>query len=206
MRSTLDTLVHRGSQRQALLPVNQRLLNEIVDRGQSLWFPEWALEVPKMLNILGILQRPDGILAIPAHNIVTTAGDVHYAQRATGQAVTNDFTSHAMASAGPATPAKGDTYGLYTVIAGSLKVNDTGYPQANNQDADNTTRGAGTITHKVSYTRGDFNAASITHGLITIAAPVAGSALLCGYAWPAAFAKTVDDTLTVYVNHQILGV
>lgn len=163
-------------------------------------------ELRHPINIFGVLKRKGRLFVFEAENIITTAGDIHYAQRATGATPTNDFTTHAMCSAGPVTPAKADTYGTYTAIAASLKVNDTGYPQVNNLDADNPGKGASVVTHKVSYTRADFNAASITHGLITIPAPVAGSAILCGYKWPTAFDKTADDTLVVYVNHQFLGV
>lgn len=182
------------------------LINPVYKSRGSLWIPGQC-EVDRKDNIIGLLHRPDGTLFMATHNIVTDAGDVHYAQRAVGEAVTNNFNTHYQASAAAAGhPAKTSTWGNFTVIAGSGKVNDTGYPQRNNADADNPDRGVKVITHKVSYAKADFTAASITHGLISIAAAAAASPLLTGFAWAAAFAKSADDSLVVYVNHAVAGV
>jgi hypothetical protein len=118
--------------------------------------------------------------------------------------VTNAFNSMVMCSAG--TPGKGALYSAFTAIAGSTKVVSAGYPKTNDPDADNTGDAVNVATWLGSWAKADFNNAAISHGLITIAAPISGSNLLTGYAFAAAFAKTVNDTLKVFVNHQMLGI
>lgn len=167
-------------------------------------FTEWGLLVPKHRNIVGVLHTPNGRLLMPASNIVTNDGDVYYAQKGAGVAPTNAFGTHFMGSAG--TPGKTATYGSFTAIAGSVQANDGTYPTTADADTDNTAGGTSIVTHRVSYSKASFNAASITHGGITVTGPVAGSKLLTGYAWASAFQKTVDDTLKVFVNHTMLGV
>ncbi len=181
-------------------------LNRAYRSRASIFIPgQGEIEVGN--NIFGILERPDGRILLATHNIVTDAGDIYYAQRSAGAAPTNTFGTHFQASAAVAGhPSKASTYGNFTVIAGSLVANDATYPQANNTDADNDGKGAKVVTNKVSYSRPSFNAATVTHGGITIAAPVSGSPLLNAYLWAAAFSKTEDDTLTVYVNHGMLGI
>jgi hypothetical protein len=61
------------------------------------------------------------------------------------------------------------------------------------------------VTFLASYAKADFNHAAISHGIITNATPGVAEPLLTGYAFAAAFAKTADDTLKVFVNHDFTG-
>lgn len=180
-------------------------------------FTEWGLFVPKHMNILAVLETPDGKQFNPGHNLVTTAGDQYYASKAAGATPGTIYGSHAMATAASIAPAKtgsGSQYGNFTVVSGSLKATDATYPLVSDPDANNTGAGANVVTWRVSYTKADFNTATaITHGLVTIAganantvgSPVSGSNNLTGYQFAASFTKTVDDTLTVFVNHSLVG-
>lgn len=163
-----------------------------------------GLFISKYNNVLAHLETPEGGLLVPASNIVTSAGDVWYAQRASTESPTNAFNNHVMCSAFTA-PGKSSNYSSATPIGSTNQANDATYPRTADPDTDNTNAAANAVTHRVSYTRASFAAASITHGLITIAAPSGSSPLLTAYAFSAAFAKTVDDTLKVSVSHQILG-
>lgn len=168
-------------------------------------------------NVFAVLKRP-GILpwllgthltTFSAANIVTDAGDLHYAERLEDQyngtgAPTNAFGVHEMCSAG--TPAKGADRSAFTPIAGSEKANDTGYPKINDQDANNTGAATDAVTHKAAYTTSDFNHAAITHGITTNASPGASEPLLTGYAFAASFEKTASEALDVFVNHAMTGV
>lgn len=169
----------------------------------GLWFPQFDLFVPKHRNVLAILGAPEGKRIIPASNIVTDAGDLHYAQRAVSEALTNNFDSHLVATAG--TPGKAATLATFTEVAASEKTTDTGYPTRNDTDGDNTGAGVDIVTHRVSYTTGDFTANSITHGLVTNATPGTAEPILTGYAFAASFNKTGSDTLKVFVNHEMSG-
>jgi hypothetical protein len=178
--------------------------NRVYGSLASLFVPLFDAMLPKHDNVLAVIEGPEGRLLIPAHNIVTDAGDIYYAQKSCGEVVTNAFNSMVMCSAG--TPGKGALYSAFTAIAGSTKVVSAGYPKTNDPDADNTGDAVNVATWLGSWAKADFNNAAISHGLITIAAPISGSNLLTGYAFAAAFAKTVNDTLKVFVNHQMLGI
>ena len=178
--------------------------NRVFASAAALFVPLFDAVVPKHMNILAIVEGPAGKLLIPGHNIVTDAGDIYYAQKSCGEVVTNAFNSMVMCSAG--TPGKAAVYSAFTAIAGSTKVVSAGYPKTNDADADNTGDAVNVASWLGSWAKADFNHAAISHGLITIAAPVSGSSLLTGYAFAAPFAKTVNDTLKVFVNHQMLGV
>lgn len=172
----------------------------------AIWVPAFDALVPRHNNVLAVLGRPDGKLLIPAANIVTNAGDTYYAQRGAAETPSNSFGVQVMASAG--TPGKSATYASFTAISGSIKAHTSGYPKTNDSDADNTGAGVDITTYLVSYAKGDFSHLAISHGLITNSSPVTSppTPILTGYAFASSFAKTSDDTLKVFVNHEFLGV
>lgn len=181
-----------------------RLANAVYRSKAGLWVPQFDFLAPKHRNILALLGRPEGALLIPGSNIVTDAGDIHYAQKAAGEAVTNAFGVLELASAG--TPAKGADRSAFTPIASTEKAHDAGYPTTNDADSDNSGSGADVVSYLTSYTTGDFNATGITHGIITNATPGASEPILTGFAFAASFDKTSSDTLKVFVNHEQSGV
>lgn len=144
---------------------------------------------------------------IEANNIVTDAGDKHYAQRAAGESPTDVFqTGRLVLGTTGNAPAKGSVYSDITaVVSGSLKAFDATYPKTADGDADNTGAGVDIITYRVSYTTAEANSAGITRLAITIASPVGGSPLLM-YATVTSFTKTASDTLKVFVNHTFNGI
>lgn len=178
--------------------------NKILRSKAGLYFPGQSLFIPRYHNVLAILNGPEGKRCIGAKNIVTDAGDLHYAERGAGEAPTNAFGVQFMATAG--TPGKAATDDTFTGIVASEKAHFAGYPQTNDGDADNTGAGVDIVTWLVSYLKADFNDAAITHGYITNATPGAAEPILTGYAFASSFAKTADDTLKVFVNHEMLGV
>lgn len=179
-----------------------------IGRKGLLWVAGMGLVTPDW-NVAALLRRGirDGFAKpalIPGRNIVTNAGDLHYAEKGAGESVTNAFGVQEMCTAG--TPAKGADRSDFTTVASSEKAHDTGYPQTNDGDAENTGAGTDVVTWKVAYTTGDFNATGISHGIITNASPGASEALLTGYAFSASFDKTASDALDVFVNHTMTGV
>ena len=186
------------------------LANKVQRSGAGLWFPEIDLVVPRHRNVLALLDRPRGRILVPASNIITDAGDLYYAQRGAAETPTNAFgileltTGREVAAA----PAKGDNRGNYDtlVIAGTQKAFDATYPKTNDGDADNTGAGTDVTTYLVSYTKADFNATGITHGILTNVTPGAAEPIMTGFQFAASFNKTADDTLKVFVNHTANGV
>lgn len=179
-------------------------INRVILSKHSLFVPMFDAMLPKHMNVLAVLGLPEGDIVIPAHNIVTDAGDVYYAQKSAGETPTNTFNTLTLATAG--TPGKSATYASFTPIASTGKAPTAGYPKTNDADADNTGASTKIVTWLFSYAKADFNNAAISHGEITAAAPSGSVPLLTGFAFAAAFAKTVNDTLKVFVNHQMLGV
>ncbi len=176
--------------------------NAVYRSKAGLWLQ--GLFLPKYQNVIAVLDGPAGRYAFGASNIVTDAGDLHYAQRAVSESLTNAFTVMEMQSAG--TPAKGADRSAFTAIGSSEKIFDATYPLRDDADADNTGSGVDIVTFLTSYTKGDFNNGAITHGIITNVTPGASEPLLTGYAFGASINKTANDTLKVFVNHTMNGV
>jgi len=176
----------------------------------SLWFPDLDLVVGRHNNVLAVLGTPEGKVLMPTHNIVTNDGDLHYAERGAAETPTNAFGTLELFTAREtaATPAKGDNRSNYdaNAIASTQKAQTAMYPQTNDGDADNTGAGTDIVTWLSQYTKTDFNATGITHGIITNATPTASTPILTGFQFGASFNKTADDTLKVFVNHTMNGV
>ena len=184
--------------------ITGKFLNKVFVSKSGIWVPLFDAVVPKHRNILAVLETPAGKLLIPGSNIVTDAGDIHYAQRAVSESLTNAFGVGELASAG--TPAKGADRSAFTLIGSTEKAHTGTYPKRNDGDADNTGAGVDVVTFLQSYGKADFAAASITHGIITNATPGASEPILTGYAFGASFGKTSNDTLKVFQNHTMNGV
>jgi hypothetical protein len=138
-------------------------------------------------------------------NIVTNAGDTYYAQKACGEAATNTFANLYLATAGPATPLKTDTYGSFTVHAGSEKAKSSGYPKTADADTDNTGAGVDIVSWKFEYTTGDGPFTAVTHSFIAKASASGTDPILNSYKWGSIWAKDASTSVKVFANHEVLG-
>ena len=183
-------------------------INKVFRSRGGIYIPGQSLFIPRKHNVLAILDGPEGRRLIGARNIVTDAGDLYYAQLGASEATTNAFGVHIMATAfiPSGVPGKTSDDDDFTQIAASEKAIAATYPKTNDGDGDNTGAGTDIVTSLVSYLKADFNDAAISHGIITNAAPGAAEPILTGYVFAAPFGKTADDTLKVFVNHEMLGV
>ncbi len=156
-------------------------------------------------NIIGILTNKEGEKRIiRTGNLMTTAGNIYYAERGCGITPTNDFNTLVLGT-GDATPTVNDTYTTMTPIANSNKTVKSGYPKNNDDDADNTDRGENVMTWTFQYLASDFSNSAIKEGCITVAPPTTGSPLLARWLWATAFAKDSDTSLKVIVNYTVTG-
>lgn len=190
-----------------------RFRNKVYRSAGGVWVPLFDSFVQHHRNVFAILRQGDDPLGlcIPGSNIVTDAGDIYYAQRGAAESPTNAFGIHELFTGreSSSTPAKGDNRGNYDSLAigSTQKAHTATYPKTNDADADNTgTKGTDVVTYLATYAKGDFNATDITHGIITNSSPGGSTPILCGYQFGAAFDKTADDTLKVFVNHEQRGV
>jgi len=158
-------------------------------------------------NVIAIVKDKFGELKsmVMGQNIVTDAGDLFYAQKGCGTSPTNTFINCYL---GTATAAEGktSTYTTLTVISGSEKAPTATYPKVNDGDTANTGKAADSITYKYEWLGADFNNAAIACGGIAKAGASGTDPLLTHFKFTAAFEKTATDTLTLYVNHNFLGV
>jgi len=166
-------------------------------------------------NIIVVVTHNDGSREIhSAENLVGDEGDKYYAQKAAGETPTNTFTTLELGdTAVDATgwtsshPAKGSTRShMSSKIANTQKAVASGYPKTNDTDPDNGGGGVDVVTWKFSYAKADFNDTDIIAALITKTSPGASEVILTGFSFASAFAKTADDTLTVFVNHTLNGI
>jgi len=143
--------------------------------------------------------------AVKGKNIVTNDGDLFYAEMAAGESPTNSFANCFLGTA-TAAEAKDDDWSDLTFITDSEKAPTATYPMTDDQDADNTGAETDSVTYKYEWTAGDFNDAAIACGAIAVAAASGTDPILTRFKFAAAFEKTASDTLTLYVNHNFLGV
>jgi hypothetical protein len=139
---------------------------------------------------------------IPGHNLVTTNGDIWYAQKAGGSSA---FTVVGMRlGVGTPSPAKGDN-DVASFSAGGTHNTDAGYPKVSDDDADNSAYASvNSNTFRVSFGTGDANITNIREGAMvdSLSSPTKA---LCHFVFAANFTKTSSDTLKVFVNHNLLG-
>ena len=146
-----------------------------------------------------------------AKNIVTSDGDLYYAQKSVGGTPTSDFggsDGRMELRTGSATPAKAHVYSdVTTPVTASRKIKDSAYPKTADDDSDNTGSGTDIVTWRTSWTTSDFNATAIIGGCFHAggASPASGAKLLTHFSITS-FNKTASDTLKIFVNHTFNGV
>lgn len=161
---------------------------------------------PKGWNVVGHLILPTGERdLVLGHNLITNAGDLHYAELINQDVPTNAFGVMELATTTP-TQAKTDDRSDYTIQSGSEKAFSSGYPQINDGDAGNTGAGADVYTFKAEYVPGDGNWSGLDGGIITNASPGASEAILTGFDFSSSLNKDSSTALTVWVNHSPTGV
>jgi hypothetical protein len=160
-------------------------------------------------NVVVVLKRSDGEKKIWRYkniNIVTNEGDRYYAQKAAEETPTNNFNTMYLGNGVQPTWSKTSNHGtLAGLISGSAKTVASGYPKTNDTDPDNTGGGVDVVTWKFSWDKTDFAANGINQADISVAGASPSSPILTGFN-VASFNKTLDDTLTIFVNHSIEGV
>lgn len=183
-------------------------LNAYVSKA-GLWLKDIDLLVPLMprgMNVRGALYLPTGEkVALAGHNLISTAGELHYAQLIAQGVPTNAFTVCELASAVPVTPAASDNRSNYTIISSSESAFEATYPKLNDGDADNTGAGTDVFTYKIAWSAAAGNWADIDGGIITNATPGASEPILTGFTITN-FAKDSSTSLSLYVNHAPTGV
>jgi hypothetical protein len=158
-------------------------------------------------QVLAVLNCEGYQLITPGINIVTTAGDVYYAQMAAGEAPTNDFDGAASGlrlGDDNTAPTKADT-DVTNFLAGSAHALDATYEKTNDGDSDNTGAGANVVTWRYSYTTGEGNVNGIEEGAI-VDDRTTPTVALTHFLFAAPFNKTATDTLKVFINHEFTGV
>lgn len=145
------------------------------------------------------------IRKIWGRNIITNEGDKWYAQKACGESPANNFANMYLATAGPATPAKTDNYGSFTVASGSEKAKTGGYPMTNDTDADNTGKGVDIVSWKHEYATSDGPFTNIQWAFIAKAGASGTDPILNSYKWGSPWSKDTATSAKIFANHEMLG-
>lgn len=157
-------------------------------------------------KIVVVLEGPEkGKRVFETENIITTAGDVFYAQMGAGETPTNAFANLYLGSTATPSTGKSSNFGSITLISNTNKAPSSGYPKSNCTDTDNTGGGTNVVTYKYAYAKADFSHSAITEGVIATATAGGTDPVLCHFAFAAAFEKTANDTLACFINHETEG-
>jgi hypothetical protein len=167
-------------------------------------------------NILAVLNGPEGKFLYATHNLVTTRGDLYYAQKAAGEAATNTFMTLYLSSLPANTPISkanttDDLPDIRVATGATSKNVSATYPKTSDADSDNTGAAANVVSWLFSYSTSDFDdpsvegAAIAEYGINTWGANTGSNSLLTLFNF-VAFQKANNATLKVFVNHHMLGV
>ena len=139
-----------------------------------------------------------------SHNIVTTAGNLWYAQVAGGDTPDNAFVNLYLATGGNTPPAIDDNYSDFSGVTGE-DAPESGYPMSDCQDADNTGAGTDVVSWEYNYTAASGAYTAIQWCFISIAGASGTDPILCSYKWAAAWTKDTSTPAKIFLNHTVLG-
>lgn len=194
-----------------LLERIHRFNNKVLIGKHSIFLP--GIVVPIHNNVLAIIENESGKTLHVGHNIVTDKGDIYYSQRGAAETPTDTYAEFTV-STNPfsPTPVKGTDAGdlVRAVATGTPNLAFTAtYPKSNDTgDVDNTGDAPDVVSWAVSYAKTDFDDPSIEGVCIheTAATFGTGTDPLLMAVNLTAFSKTADDTLKIFVNHNMNGI
>lgn len=179
-------------------------LNKKNGIDDSFFFIENVIAILKDARTGRIVRR------IETHNIITNAGDIHYAQGAAGEVPSNDFDSLYLGDTEIPVTGKDSNFSSISFIAGSEKAVKTGYPRTNDDDPENTGAGANVVTWMFEYAAEDGDWTGISEGVIGIAGASADDPVLNHFSFldhpGGIFSKDSNQELKVIINHKGQGV
>ena len=187
-----------------MLPILALYSSEISPRGSDM-----TQDITVTGQVTAVILRADGSVRqkLEGNNLVTTMGLRHYAERFeesfNGTAVTSTFTTFVVGTGSTAADI-GDDMADMTQFTGTTgeQVLASGYPKIDDDDTDNSGRGAFVLTWHASYGTGTTLSAIRQVG-ISVASPTGTNPLLMHHVFGAAFTKTTDETLKIFVNHTL---
>jgi len=156
-------------------------------------------------RVVAVITRGDG--SVETHeckNIITSAGDDFYANRAAKNPADTFTPTGVRLGLGTGSATKADT-DVDTYLAGSEMLTDLGYPKVDDPDSRNTGAGTDTLTWRYSWVAGAIIQTGISEGAI-VDDIVTPTIALNHYYFLVPFDLTNVDALVLYVNHQFVGV
>jgi len=157
-------------------------------------------------SIVVLLEDEDNnVVCIKQSNIITSAGDIYYAQKAAGEVPTNNFAIIELGIGGTA-PSKSSNRSAINPVPGSQTPFVIGYPKTNDLEPLNTGKGVNVNTFRGFYNHGVAQGTGIDRVIITIPSPGGTAPLLMYGVLSQPFNKGPIGTLTIFVNHTFSGV
>ena len=154
-------------------------------------------------KIVAVIERPDGSSkTYETENIVTSLGDQYYAEAIAG---TPSFTIAGMRLGEGTLSATKSDIDVTTFITGAAIAVDGGYPTTNDLDSRNTGAGVSILTWRNTFPLGTIDHPAVAEGALVddLGTPTAA---LNHFLFDIPFVVTTVDVLTVFVNHEFIGV
>mgnify|MGYP001577440049 CR=1 FL=1 len=157
-------------------------------------------------NIIGVLENviSGRRRRFYGRNLVTNDGDQYYAEAITASGTILTVAGMNLGSSAVA-PAKGDL-NVGSIIANGSVAIDSGYPRANDADADNTGAGVKVVTWRSTFGTGIANASGIQEVAVCDTLGTGAGQNSVSRGTLASFTKTSSDTLKLFVNHSVNGI
>lgn len=148
-------------------------------------------------------------LIVPAHNIVTNAGDQYYAQKGAGETPTNFGTPRMSLTTAQNAPSKTSVFSdLTTIPSSGTKAMDSTFPKTN--DNASSPLNPGTVDIDVIAWRVTWGSSEANGTIIGLAIHNNGASgsnpLLNHAAFASSFPKASGETLVTWANHRMNGV
>lgn len=199
-------------------------MNDPVGYSESVDFhlSKGGLAIPKVKTLMGVrLTGADGKVRKQwkQHNLITSVGEEYYALRAASDTETipnTYFTNGATrvfdgvaelyqnSGVAPAKTGNRSNVGG-TLIAGTAKAPESGYPRTNDPNTANPGRGVKVITYHFQWQATEAVSTNVTTIVITNPSPGATENLFIWTNFAENFAKQSGEVLDVWVNHQSFG-
>jgi hypothetical protein len=156
-------------------------------------------------RVVAIIKDSTGKIKniITGSNIVTNAGDEHYARMIVGEESNIGSKLYLRLGTGDSNPTKDDT-DVNTFVDNSGKLLDDDFPKRNYTEEEND-GDVKTITYRFYYPAGELEAAGIKEGAI-VNDPDNPTVALNHFLFDEAFDVTSEDNLVVLVNHSFIGI
>lgn len=163
---------------------------------------EASKKMPGLISVRSSVVAVLNGCIIPGKNLITTLGELYYAELVAGGGFTTDFSDGGLHLGTSNTLTTVSDTDVNSELISARRVVASGYPRYDDDDDDNRGAGADVYTWLYEYSRETFVASGIIEGAIVddLAAPTKA---LCHFLFGARFPVIAEDALKLFINHTV---